>query len=224
LLNVRQDSSKASCGGQAILENDENKQEEQSNVARVSRGELFLIFLKAGLAFGGGLGILAVLEDELVAKRRVVSREEFLTIYGIGRIVPSGTMTALAVAYGYKFAGMPGTLIALAALALPVFVLTIALTIAYHYLRDSRVFDLLPVTIMPAALALIVVAALKLGKDVFRPSREFVIAGVAFAVALFLHLNPALLLLAGGVIGAFVLKASDEGKERDKKEEKGVGT
>jgi chromate transporter len=207
-----------------MLENDDKKQDEQRRVAWLKRGELFLIFLKAGLAFGGGLGILAVLEDELVAKRRVVSKEEFLTIYGIGRIVPSGTMTALAVAYGYKFAGMSGTVIALAALALPVFVLTIALTIAYHYLRDSRVFDLLPVTIMPAALALIVVAALKLGKDVFRPSRELVIAGVAFALALFLHLNPALLLLAGGVLGAFVLKDVDEQKERNKKEEKGAGT
>jgi chromate transporter len=85
---------------------------------RFTRGELFLIFLKAGLAFGGGLGILAVLEDELVYKRRAVTKEEFLTIYGIGRIVPSGTMTALAVAYGYKFGGLSGTVIALTALSL----------------------------------------------------------------------------------------------------------
>jgi chromate transporter len=178
---------------------------------------LFSIFLKAGLAFGGGLGILAVLEDELVDKRRAVTKEEFLTIYGIGRIVPSGTMTALAIAYGYKFGGLSGTVIALTALSLPVFVLTIALTVAYHYLRNSRIFDLLPVTIMPAALALIVVAALKLGKDVFRPSRELVIAGVAFALALFLRLNPALILLAGGVLGAFILQKIQAENETKKK-------
>jgi chromate transporter len=206
---------------EAIPEKDEGKQDAHSLVARLSRVELFLIFLKAGLAFGGGLGILAVLEDELVSKRRVVSKEEFLTVYGIGRIVPSGTMTALAVAYGYKFAGISGTLIALTALALPVFVLTVALTIAYRYMRDSQLFKLLPITIMPAALALI--AALKLGKDVFRPSRELVMAGAAFACALFLYLNPALLLLAGGVIGALVLKDIEEHKERHEKEEKGTG-
>jgi chromate transporter len=216
---------RATHGRQAILKNDEKKQEEESRVARLTRGELFLIFLKAGLAFGGGLGILAVLEDELVGKRRVVSKEEFLTIYGIGRVVPSGTMTALAVAYGYKFGGMSGTVIALAALALPAFVLTVALTIAYRYLRDSRLFDLLPVTIMPAALGLIVVAALKLGKDVFRPSLELVIAGAAFVFALFLRLNPALVLLAGGVLGALVLKDVGEQKERDKQDrEKEAGT
>lgn len=187
------------------------------HTTRVTRRELFSIFLKAGLAFGGGLGILAVLEDELVDKRRAVTKEEFLTIYGIGRIVPSGTMTALAIAYGYKFGGLSGTVIALTALSLPVFVLTIALTIAYHYLRNSRVFDVLPVTIMPAALALIVVAALKLGKDVFRPSRELVIAGAAFALALFLRLNPALILLAGGVLGAFALRKIEKEDDSKKK-------
>lgn len=177
-----------------------------------------MIFLKAGLAFGGGLGILAVLEDELVSRRQVVSRDEFLTIYGIGRIVPSGTMTALAVAYGYKFGGMVGTVVALVALALPAFVLTITLTIAYHYLKNSSLFDLLPVTIMPAALALIITAALKLGKDVWRPSRELILASAAFALALFLHLNPALILLAGGLLGALVFKSLEVKKGTKEKE------
>ncbi|MDX6577597.1 MAG: chromate transporter [Blastocatellia bacterium] len=202
----------------SILKRDSHKQKKEGDKTVVTRRELFSIFLKAGLAFGGGLGILAVLEQELVSKRRAVSRDEFLTIYGIGRIVPSGTMTALAVAYGYKFCGMSGTVIALTALSLPVFVLTIALTIAYHYLRNSRLFDLLPVTIMPAALALIVVAALKLGKDAFRPSREFLIAGAAFALALFLRFNPALILLAGGALGAFVFQKDREDTVTEKKD------
>jgi chromate transporter len=209
---------------ESSLEKAEDQQQIGDRATRITRGELFAIFLKAGLAFGGGLGILAVLEEELVDRRRAVTKEEFLTIYGMGRIVPSGTMTALAIAYGYKFAGMWGTVIALAALVLPAFVLTVGFTIAYRYLRDSRLFQLLPVTIMPAALALIVVAALKLGKDVFRPSRELVIAGVAFALALFLRLNPALLLLAGGVLGALILKDVDESKEGDTEKGKGAGT
>ena len=71
--------------------------------------DLFVIFLKAGLAFGGGLGILAVLEDELVTKRKALTREEFLTVYALGRIVPSGTMTALAAAFGTRFGGAPGS-------------------------------------------------------------------------------------------------------------------
>lgn len=79
----------------------------------VSYRELFSIFFKAGLAFGGGLGILAVLENELVTRRQAVKADEFLALYGLGCIVPSGTVTALAVAYGYQFGGLVGTVVAL---------------------------------------------------------------------------------------------------------------
>jgi chromate transporter len=168
----------------------------------ITRRALFGIFLKAGLAFGGGLGILAVLEQELVTRRQAIDREEFLRLYGLGRVVPSGTMTALAVAYGYRFAGLIGTVIALCGLVLPALVLTVALTAAYGLLQQHRwLLDLLPVTILPAALAFIVVAALRLGRDVFRPSRELLLASGAFLGAAVFHLNPVVLLLAGGVAG-----------------------
>jgi chromate transporter len=173
----------------------------------VSRRVLFGIFLRAGLAFGGGLGILAVLEQELVTRRQAVGREEFLRLYGLGRIVPSGTMTALAVAYGYRFAGLPGTVIALTGLVLPALVLTVALTAVYGLLhRQAWLPGLLPVTILPAALAFIVVAGVRLGRDVFRPSRELLLAGAAFAGAAVLHLSPVLLLLAGGVAGTVLFR------------------
>jgi chromate transporter len=177
----------------------------------ISRRALFGIFLKAGLAFGGGLGILAVLEQELVIRRRAVDREEFLRLYGLGRVVPSGTMTALAVAYGYRFAGLAGTVISLTALVLPALVLTVALTAAYGLLhRQAWLPELLPVTILPAALAFIVVAGLRLGRDVFRPSRELLLAAAAFAGAAVLHLSPVLLLLAGGVAGTVLFRPKED--------------
>ena len=177
----------------------------------ISRRALFGIFLKAGLAFGGGLGILAVLEQELVTRRQAVGREEFLRLYGLGRIVPSGTMTALAVAYGYRFAGLPGTVISLTALVLPALVLTVALTAVYGLVRQQQWLpELLPVTILPAALAFIVVAGVRLGREVFRPSRELVLAAAAFAGAAVLHLSPVLLLLAGGVAGTVLFRPKED--------------
>jgi chromate transporter len=179
----------------------------------ISRRALFGIFLKAGLAFGGGLGILAVLEQELVTRRRAVDREEFLRLYGLGRIVPSGTMTALAVAYGYRFAGLLGTVISLTALVLPALVLTVALTAAYGLLRQQQwLQELLPVTILPAALAFIVVAGVRLGRDVFRPSRELLLAASAFAGVAVLHLSPVVLLLAGGAAGTVLFRPKADRK------------
>jgi chromate transporter len=174
-------------------------------MARIGLGDLFAIFARAGLAFGGGLGILAVLEDEFVTKRRALSREEFLATYALGRVVPSGTMTALAAAFGYRFGGIAGTVVALGALVLPAFVLTVALSAAYVSLADSAVLRVLPVTILPAALAFIVAAALRLGKGAFRPGFEALLAAAAFVAAFGLGLDPALVLMAGGGVGALLL-------------------
>ena len=173
---------------------------------RLRQSDIFRIFLRAGLAFGGGLGILAVLEDEFVGKRALVTREEFLALYGLGRVVPSGTMTALAVAYGYQFGGLLGTAVALIAMALPALTLTILLTLAYGLLRQEHILNWLEVSVLPAALAFIVAAAVKLGRSIFHPSFDLALAVAAFAAAIFLKVSPSLLLVGGGLLGIFLFR------------------
>ena len=164
------------------------------------------------MGFGGGLGILAVLEHELVDRRRVIDRDEFLAIYGIGRIVPSGTMTALAVAYGHRFGGQLGVVIALAGLVLPAFVLTVALSAAYGSLSQGPWTDLLRASLLPAALALIVSAAIRLGKPVAGLRLETALAAAALLAAVFLRANTALVLLLGGALGGLLLAPADGGE------------
>ena len=171
----------------------------------MSLGRIFWIFFRAGLAFGGGLSILAVLEQELVGRRRVLSRDEFLTTYALGRIVPSGTMTAVAVGFGHRLGGWPGTVAALLGLTLPAFVSTVALTAAYRAVKDTRAVALLSVSLLPAALALVVVAATNLARSAIGRWPETVLAVAVLIVALFFHVNPAVILLASGLGGALLL-------------------
>jgi chromate transporter len=174
----------------------------QQPAPTLSRRGLFLAFLRAGCAFGGGPGVMAVLEDELVHRRKVVSRDDFLAHYTLGRVVPSGTTSALAVAYGYRFGGLSGTVAALGGLLLPGVSLTILLTALYAALRSSPLLPFLSATLPPAALAFIVAAALRFGRGVFRPSLDLLLAAGALTAAMALSLHPCLILLAGGLIGA----------------------
>jgi chromate transporter len=167
---------------------------------------LFVLFLRAGMIFGGGLTIMAVLLKELVERRHAISRSHFLTLYGLARLMPSGTMTALAVALGHLFGGFPGTVVALAGVALPALVPTLALTVLYDSVRGSSWLDLLPVTLLPAAVALLAGAVLTLGREVARPSLDLAIAVAALVGALVLRFNPGLLLILGGVLGALLLR------------------
>jgi chromate transporter len=174
-------------------------------VDEVTLRQLFALFFRVGMSFGAGTGMSAVLQAELM-RRRSMSREEFMTLYGLARIVPAGTMTALAVAVGYRSAGLPGTLVALVAMILPAFALTLLLTVAYTLLAGSAAFRVLNVTLMPAALALVIVSSLRLGQEFFSPSVELVLGVLAFCGVLVLGLNPSLVLVAGGLIGAVAVR------------------
>lgn len=172
----------------------------------LSLWDLFQLFFRTGLNFGGGLAITSLLRDELVERRRVISRAHFLTMYGLARIIPGGTLTAHAIGLGYRFCGFPGSVVALAGVSLPVLIPTISLAALYEAVRESQLLDLMPVTLLPASVALLFGAVLQLGRDVARPSLELVIAVASLVGGLLLGIHPGVLIVLGGVVGAIFLR------------------
>jgi chromate transporter len=171
---------------------------------------LFQVFFRAGLAFGGGISILQILEEELVRKRKLIEKREFMVLYAAGRVVPAGTMTALAIAYGHRFRGFLGGLVAVGGLLLPGMSLTLAATFGYSRLQHSSILLAVTTVLLPAAVALVATAALKLGQEVSGQRASIAIAAVALALGLLTEPNPALLLLGGGLAGLLILPVSPE--------------
>ena len=176
----------------------------------LSLTQIFIVFFKAGCAFGGGLGVLGLLQEQLVTLRRILPDKELLTLWSIGRLMPSGTMTAVAVAVGYRLAGFAGTVVALVAMILPGFVCVVILTIAYDYLAHGPVLDYIDATLLPAALGIIVVSALRLGRPLMRLSLDFVFVVAACVLVVWPEVNPALVILGGGIAGALFLRGRSE--------------
>lgn len=176
----------------------------------VSLRTLGALFLKVGLSFGAGTGMSAVLLDELANKRHTIQRGEFMALYGLARLVPSGSMTALAVAIGYRYQRLPGTAVALIAMILPSFTLTLLFTVVYTLINNTPAFRLLNLTLIPAALAIVIVSAFSLGREYFKPSLELVLIVAGAVAVLVFNVNPTLVLLAGGAIGAIAIRNSAE--------------
>lgn len=172
-----------------------------------------MIFLKAGWAFGGGLGVIFTAEHQLVQKYKMMKREEFMSIFAIGRIVPSGTVTSIAIGIGYKYKKIPGTLVALLGVMLPGFTITLILASFYDVLKDSKYFEIINVSIMPAAVGLIFLAALNMGKDTFHSPILISFVIVSFIASFFMGINAAVILLAGGIIGMIVFSKIKEGHD-----------
>ena len=171
------------------------------------------MFLKVGLSFGAGTGMSAVLLDDLVHKRKAMTRSEFMALYGLARLIPSGSMTALAIAIGYRYQRLSGTLVVLLSMILPPFGLTVLLTVIYTLLSTSAAFRVINLTLIPAALAIVIVSAFGLGREYFRPSIELVLILAGGASVLVFNLNPSVVLLAGGAIGALAIRDDPKAKQ-----------
>ena len=85
---------------------------------------LFFSMLKIGLfTFGGGYAMLALFENEFVAKKKWIAKDEFLDMVAIAESTPGPLAINGATYIGYKVAGVFGSLAATAAVCIPSFVI-----------------------------------------------------------------------------------------------------
>jgi chromate transporter len=100
-----------------------------SGVAPASNSlwDIGVFFFKVGaLTFGGGLTIIAFIQDQVVNQLHWISAEEFLEGLAIGQVTP-GPVIMLAAFVGYKVAGVAGAAVAASAIFLPSFVLLMSI-------------------------------------------------------------------------------------------------
>lgn len=86
--------------------------------------EMFLTLFKIGLfTFGGGYAMLALLESELVSKKKWMEKDEFLDMVAIAESTPGPIAINSATYVGYKRGGVLGSAVATTAICLPSFII-----------------------------------------------------------------------------------------------------
>ena len=86
--------------------------------------EMFLTFFKIGLfTFGGGYAMLAIIESELVEKKKWIEKEEFLDMVAIAESTPGPIAINSATYIGYKRAGVLGAAFSTLGVVLPSFII-----------------------------------------------------------------------------------------------------
>ncbi|HYM79357.1 MAG TPA: chromate efflux transporter [Candidatus Dormibacteraeota bacterium] len=171
--------------------------------------ELAALFLKLGtISYGGPAAHIALIEAEIVRKRRWVTQQQFLDMLGAANLIPGPTSTEMAINVGFVRAGWAGLCVAGASFVVPAALITGAF--AWAYVR----FGSLPQAasalagIKPAVLAVIAIAIWRLGKTATKDVGLAVLGGLALG-AFFVGLNPILILFGGGLAGMLVRRATN---------------
>ena len=93
---------------------------------------LFLTMLKIGLfTFGGGYAMIALLENEFVAKKKWIEKDEFLDVAAIAESTPGPIAINAATYIGFKKAGIVGSIIATLGICIPSFVIIYAISLFF---------------------------------------------------------------------------------------------
>ena len=182
--------------------------------------ELFYTFIKIGLfSFGGGYGMISVIQGEVVTRHAWLTAAEFTDIVAISQMTPGPIGINSATYVGYtavlnsgapEWLAVMGSLVASFAVMLPSIVLM--LVVSRFFMKYSKHGSVEAVFkgLRPAVVGLIASAALLLmteenfGSPTETPLQFWVSVALfvaAFVAMKFFKVSPILILLLAGVFG-----------------------
>jgi chromate transporter len=162
--------------------------------------------LKLGtIAFGGPAAHIAMMEDEFVARRQWLTREQFLDRLGAANLMPGPSSTEMAIFIGYEKRGWPGLLVAGCTFILPAAIMVGAIASAYVRYGTLPQVNAILYALKAVVIAVIIQAFWKLARTAIKSIWLATVGSVA-ALLYVLRVHEVLILaIAAGLAGAPVL-------------------
>jgi len=177
-------------------------------IERISRtatlGGLFLSFLKIGLVgFGGGVAVLAQIRALTVRKRGWLTDSEFAEAVALAQSLP-GTSAGNSVSYiGLRLRGWRGAAVAMSGFILPSMLIMVLLAILYKHLHDLTGSERFFHGLNGAVVALILVTAWRMGKNILTRRWQWGLAVLGFLAVAVLDATVLEVVFASGFIGIY---------------------
>jgi chromate transporter len=165
-------------------------------------GEAARFWIKLGfISFGGPTGQIAIMQTELVDRRRWISSSHFLQILNYCMLLPGPEAMQLATYVGWLLHRIPGGLIAGAFFVIPS--IFIMLVISYIYAAYGSVpwIAALFYGLKPAVLAIVASATLSIGSRALRHPVKYLIAVGSFCALFFFKVSFPLVIFSAALAG-----------------------
>jgi len=189
-----------------------SSQDDQRN-RPTSLASLALLFLRLGTtAFGGPAAHIAMMEDEVVRRRKWMTRDEFLDLLGAANLIPGPNSTELAIHIGHRQAGWPGLIVAGSSFILPAMLIVMSFAWAYvRYGSLPQVAGLL-YGVKPVIIAIVLHALWSLGRTAIK-SKFLAVVGIVAVILTVLRLHELLVLFGAGLVAVLALTIAQRSKD-----------
>lgn len=162
--------------------------------------ELVTLFLKLGIiGFGGPAAHIAMMQDEVVYKRKWLTEQRFLDLVGATNLIPGPNSTEMAIHIGQERAGWKGLVIAGVCFIVPAVLLTGIIAVLYSKYGELPAVQPFIYGIKPAIIAIILAAVFPLAKRAAK-STMIIILGILVFVLYLAGISEILLMFGAGAI------------------------
>lgn len=171
---------------------------------KVSLKDIAALFLKLGtIGFGGPAAHIAMMQEEVVTKRKWFTEQHFLDLIGATNLIPGPNSTEMAIHIGHEKGGWKGLIIAGLCFILPAVCITGVF--AWLYKLYGQLPEVQPFIygIKPAIIAIILAALVPMAKKALKSTALVIIGALVLASSL-LNFHEIYLLFGAGFIGLFI--------------------
>ncbi|APD07513.1 chromate transport protein [Flavobacteriaceae bacterium UJ101] len=163
--------------------------------------EIAQLFLKLGsIAFGGPAAHVAMMEDEVVKKRKWMTSEHFLDLMGATNLIPGPNSTEMTMHCGHERAGWKGLIVAGTCFIFPAILITMVFAWLYQKYGQLPYVEPFIYGIKPAVIAIILSAVYRLGKKALK-NVELGILGSLTLLACLAEIHEIIALFGTGLLG-----------------------
>lgn len=127
--------------------------------------KLFVSFWKIGaFTIGGGYVMIPLMEQEIVDRRKWLTREEFLDYLSLSQAMPGIFAVNMATCIGRRLGGIRGIIAAIAGNILMPIAIILVIAISFRYVRDNVFVERIFMGLRPAVVALIAAPVFRMAK------------------------------------------------------------
>jgi chromate transporter len=149
--------------------------------------QLAWLFLKLGTtAFGGPAAHVAMMQEEVVERRKWLTTTEFLDMYAAANFIPGPNSTEMTIFIGHRRAGWRGLIVAGMCFILPAALLCTAIAALYVAWGRNPVSVSILWGVKPVVIAVVAQALFRLGKSAVK---SWLLAAVALVAMEILFLQ-----------------------------------
>lgn len=179
--------------------------DQSASPEKIRYRDLFAVFFQLGLfTFGGGYAMLPLMEREIVTKRHWVHETDIMDVFAVAQSFPGPIAVNSATFIGYRLAGRRGALASTLGCVLPSFLVISIIAAGFSQFQNLPVVQNVFFGVRAAVTALILTAAIKMGRKAIVDWIALAIMLLTVLLVLALGVHPILTIIGGGLTGALL--------------------